>query len=71
MIEGSNSDVYYLLFILLSHGGVHAHSLQSCPTLCDPVDLSLPGSSVHEIFLARILEWVTMPFSRGSSKPWS
>ena len=40
---------------------------QSCPTLCDPVDCSPPGSSVHGILQARILEWV--PFSRGSSKP--
>ena len=42
---------------------------QSCPTLCDPVDCSLPGSSVHGIFRARILEWVTISFSRGSSQP--
>ena len=40
---------------------------QSCPTLCDPMDCSLPGSSVHGILQARILEWVDMPFSRGSS----
>ena len=40
---------------------------QSCPTLCDPVVCSLPGSSVHGIFRSRILEWVAMPFSRGSS----
>ena len=37
---------------------------QSCPTLCDPVDCSLPGSSVHGTFQARILEWVAIPFSR-------
>ena len=42
---------------------------QSCPTLCDPVDCSLPGSSVHGIFQARILEWVAISFSRGSSRP--
>ena len=46
---------------------VCARSLQSCPTLGDPLDCSLPGSSVHEILQARILEWVAMPFSRGSS----
>ena len=34
---------------------------QSCPTLCDPEDYSLPGSSVHGILQARILEWVTIP----------
>ena len=40
-----------------------AKSLQSCPTLCDPMDCSLPGSSVHGIFQARILEWVAIAFS--------
>ena len=39
------------------------------PTLCDPMDYSLPGSSVHGILQARILEWVAMPSSRGSSPP--
>ena len=43
---------------------------QSCPTLCDPMDCSPPsGSSVHGISQARILEWVDMSFSRGSSRP--
>ena len=42
---------------------------QSCPTLCDPKDCCLPGSSVHGIFQARVLEWVAIPFSRGSSWP--
>ena len=42
---------------------------QSCPTLCDPVDCSLPGSSVHGILQTRILEWVAISFSRGSSRP--
>ena len=40
---------------------------QSCPTLCDPMDCSLPGSSIHGILQARILEWVAISFSRGSS----
>ena len=40
---------------------------QSCPTLWDPVDRSPPGSSVHGILQARILEWVAISFSRGSS----
>ena len=42
-----------------------AKSLQSCPTLCDPMDYSLPGSSVHGILQARILEWVAVPSCRG------
>ena len=41
---------------------------QLCPTLCNPRDDSLPGSSVHGILQARILEWVAIPFSRGSSQ---
>ena len=43
---------------------------QSCWTLCDPMDCSLPGSSVHGIYQARVLEWVAISFSRESSKPW-
>ena len=42
---------------------------QSCLTLCDPVDCSLPDSSVHGILQARIVEWVDMLSSRGSSQP--
>ena len=42
---------------------------QSSPTLCNPMDCSLPGSSVHGIFQARTLEWVAISFSRGSSRP--
>ena len=42
---------------------------QSCPTLCDPMDCSLPGSSTHGIFKARVLEWVAVFFSRGPSRP--
>ena len=47
----------------------HAKSLQSRPIMCDPMDCSPPGSSVHVILHARILEWVTVPSSRGSSWP--
>ena len=42
---------------------------QSCLTLCDPMDWSPPGSSVHGILQAKILEWVAISFSRGSSRP--
>ena len=41
-----------------------AKSLQSCPTLCDPMDCSLPGFSVHGILQARTLEWVAISFSK-------
>ena len=40
-----------------------AKSLQSCLTLCDPIDGSLPGSSIHRIFQAGVLEWVAIAFS--------
>ena len=48
---------------------MHTESLQSCPTLCDPIDCNPPGSSVHGILQARILEWVAISYSRGSSRP--
>ena len=44
-----------------------AKSLSSCLTLCNSMDYSLPGSSIHGIFQARIPEWVAISFSRGSS----
>ena len=48
---------------------------QSRLTLCNPMDGRAPGSSIHGIFQARVLEWVVIPFSRGSSnpeiEPWS
>ena len=48
---------------------VRAKLLQSCPTLRDPVDCSLPGSSVHRILQARMLQWVAISFSRAFSWP--
>ena len=42
---------------------------QSCLTLCDTMDYSLPGSSVHGTLQARLLEWAAISFSRGSSRP--
>ena len=50
-----------------------AKSLQSCLTLCDPMDCSPPGSSIHGIFQARVLEWVAIAFSSmdmSLSKLW-
>ena len=46
-----------------------AKSLQLCLTLCDLMDCSLPGSSIHKILQASTLEWVAMLYSRGSSRP--
>ena len=57
-------DDFYLFITCLL-----AKSLQSCPTLCDPLYCSLPGSFVHGTLQARILEWAPMPSSRWSSQP--
>ena len=48
---------------------VRVKSLQSCPALCNRMDCSSPGSFVHGFLQTRILEWVAMPSSRGSSQP--
>ena len=48
---------------------LHAKLLQLCQTLCEPMDCSPPGSSVHGTLQARILEWVAMPFSRDLPHP--
>ena len=50
----------------LNLGESESEVAQLCPTLRDPMDCSLPGSSVHGIFQARVLEWVAISFSRGS-----
>ena len=48
---------------------VHVFITQLCLTLCDPMDCNPPSSSVHGILQARLLKWVAIPFSRGSSQP--
>ena len=48
---------------------VSSEVAQSCPTLCDPMDYSPPGSSIHGILQTRVLEWVAISFSRGYSRP--
>ena len=55
----------------LPHPGIENESevAQSCPNLCNHMDCSLPGSSIHGILQARTLEWVAISFSRGSSQP--
>ena len=60
------TDFYKYLFLI---GKKESEVTQSCQTVWDPLDCSLPGSSVHGILQARILEWVAIPFSRGSSRP--
>ena len=51
------------------HLFIYTYVSQSCPTLCDPMDCCPPGSSVHGILQVRVLEWVVISFSRGSSQP--
>ena len=86
-VVSSNFTPCTLLLYVYTHTHTHTHTYvythisgkvklkvtQSRLTLCNPMDCSLPGSSVHGIFQTRILEWVTVPFSRGSSQPrdWS
>ena len=60
--------LYLFIFIVVKYA-VLCLVTQSCPTLCYPMDCSLPSSSVHGILQARILEWVAFPFSRGSFQP--
>ena len=63
-------DIIIRLVILSIIRGVCACEVtQLCPTLCDPMDCSPPGSCVHGILQARILEWVAVSSSRGSSPP--
>ena len=52
-------------YIPIQNTAAAAKSRQSCPTLCDPIDSSPPGSSVPGILLARILEWVAISFSKA------
>ena len=65
-VQQSDSIIHILVSM---HVCVCAKLLQLCLTLCDPMDCSLPGSSVHGILQARILKWVDISFSRGSSQP--
>ena len=64
-------DSYMIVYIHFKCVKFESQSVvaQSCLTLSDPMDCSLPGSSVRGILQARILEWVAIAFSRGSSRP--
>ena len=69
---GEYWDIYlYFSFLCLTLASwcMSAQLLQSCLTLCDPMDCSSPGSSVHGSLQARILEWVAMPSSKELSNP--
>ena len=79
LAKSKSQPIFPLHTAQLSTAGENLHNLpvqshypklvlvaQSCPALFNPVDCSLPGSSVHGILQARILEWVAIPFFRGS-----
>jgi len=59
--------IFFLICFLIGVKVKESEVTQSCLTLCDPMDCNPPGSSIHGIFQARILEWVAISFSRGSS----
>ena len=65
----THRDVITVLLFIYNNNESESKVAQSCPTLCNPVDYSLPGSSIHGILQAGILEWVAISFSRGSSRP--
>ena len=60
---------HFAYLIYMQSAWVRDKSLKACPTLCNPRDYSPPGSSIHGILQARILEWVAISSSRGSSQP--
>ena len=68
-VQSTPTAHLYFLCILSHPNELCAKSLQSCLYLCDPMDCSLPGSSVHGILQERILEWIAMPSSRESFQP--
>ena len=65
MFDSETAFPYFILFLFF---WLVCCVAQSCPTLCDPMDYSPPGFSVHGILRTRILEWVAMPTSRRSSQ---
>ena len=69
ILDSPTSRILRNKHLILNHLCVHTKSLHLCPTPCDPKGYSPPGSSVHGLLRARILEWVAMPSSRRSSWP--
>ena len=65
-------SIWHIIIATSIHTHIHTYVsvlVAPCPALCDPMDCSLLGSSIHGILQARILEWVAIRFSRGSSWP--
>ena len=68
-IEGEYKEATVLIIQYLCSPESESEGTQSCPTLCDPMDCSLPGFSAHGIFQAIVMEWIAISFSKGSSRP--
>ena len=66
--KNTGVDCHFLLQCMKVKGETEV--AQSCPTLCDPMDCSLPGSSAHGVFQARVLEWGAIAFSRKINNKW-
>ena len=66
LLTSQNNKAYALSKVKVKS---ESEAAQSCPALFDPMGCSPPGSSVHGIFQARVLEWTAISFSRGSSRP--
>ena len=69
MVVMTTPTLYIRTGLILVYVESESEVAQLCPSLWDPMDCSLPGFSVHGIFQARVLEWVAISFSRGSSCP--
>ena len=67
--KGAQTHLRELTIVKVQRIALHCMHVQSCLTLCDPMDCSSPVSSVHGISQARILEWVSISYSTGSSRP--
>ena len=65
----TSSSAHWVQFQNRRHASVYAKLLQLCLTLCNSVDCSQPGSSVHGTLQVRIVDWIDMPSSRGFSRP--
>ena len=65
----THTHICMYIYIHIHIYGVDGLDAKSCLTLWDPMDCNPPGSSLHWVFQARILEWVAIPYSRGSSWP--
>ena len=66
------SNIFFTVILQWNYSSVHSCSVtQSCPSLFDPMDCNLPGSSIHGILQARIVEWVAISSSKGFSYPGS